>query len=92
MSQKKSFYLNQKKKKKLFTIYIGKDMYFRSLSTLGFLKSEPKAYYNFVVLILKNRLRHLPFHLILTENSALSNKKKYAAGERRSPMEQFQLQ
>lgn len=67
-------------------------MYFRSLSTLGFLKSEPKAYYNFVVLILKNRLRHLPFHLILTENSALSNKKKYAAGERRSPMEQFQLQ
>lgn len=51
-------------------------MYFRSLSTLGFLKSEPKAYYNFVVLILKNRLRHLPFHVILTENSALSNKKK----------------
>lgn len=50
-------------------------MYFRSLSTLGFFKSEPKAYYNFVVLILKNRLRYLPFHLILTENSALSNKK-----------------
>lgn len=64
-------------------------MYFRSLSTLGFFKSEPKAYYNFVVF----RLRYLPFHLILTENSALSNKKKkYAAGERRSPMGQFQLQ
>lgn len=47
-------------------------MYFRSLSTLGFFKSEPKAYYNFVVF----RLRYLPFHLILTENSALSNKKK----------------
>lgn len=44
-------------------------MYFRSLSTLGFLKSEPKAYYNFVVLILKNRLRHLPFHVILTEKN-----------------------
>lgn len=67
-------------------------MYFRSLSTLGFFKSESKAYYNFVVLILKNRLRYLPFHLILTENSALSNKKKYAAGERRSHMGQFQLQ
>lgn len=44
-------------------------MYFRSLSTLGFLKSEPKAYYNFVVLKLKNRLRHLPFHVILTEKN-----------------------
>lgn len=44
-------------------------MYFRSLSTLGFFKSEPKAYYNFVVLILKNRLRHLPFHVILTEKN-----------------------
>lgn len=44
-------------------------MYFRSLSTLGFLKSEPKAYYNFVVLILKNRLRHLPFHVILTKKN-----------------------
>lgn len=44
-------------------------MYFRSLSTLGFLKSEPKAYYNFVVLILKNRLRHLTFHVILTEKN-----------------------